>query len=228
MTDLPELHYWLSGTPLYLAGSFAFATIVGIAGLRDKISSKIFVCCLAVAACFSLLAWVTAARQEKESADLKYNLARIADSLKINSNASASFLADEILKRLPPKYPLTDTERERLAEVLAITPAQERFSVDVYWPQLNGTRGYADTFAKVFNANGWEATVKMAGLINGHGLTFAVSKKVADGGTPMPGRALRFMELLNRAHIPFAVGAVNNATDDIFAFIVGQPQVPQE
>jgi hypothetical protein len=34
------------------------------------------------------------------------------------------------------------------------------------------------------------------------------------------------MALLNRANIPFAVGGI--ATDDIFAFVVGQPQVPQE
>lgn len=227
MLDFPELGYWFSGTPLYLAGSFAFATAVSIAGLRDKVSNKALLGCLFAAACLSLFAWATAAKQEKESADLKYNLVRIADNLKINSNVSANYLAEEILKRLPPKYPLTDSERERLSAILAKTPPQDRFPVDLYWPQLNGTHGYADTLAKVFTANQWEATVKMAGLVNGHGLTFAVSKNVAAKGAPMPPGALRLMGLLTRANIPFAVGGVDNATDDIFAFIVGQPQVPQ-
>ena len=180
MLDLPELQYWFSGTSLFLAGSFAFATVVSVAGLRDKISGKRFVGCLIAAACLSCFAWVVAARQERDSANLKQNIVRIADSLNINSNLSAKYLADEILKRLPPKYPLTDAEREQLASVLAATPVSERFAVDIYWPQLNGTRVYADMLAKVFTAHQWEATVKMAGLINGHGLTFAVSKKVAD------------------------------------------------
>jgi hypothetical protein len=228
MLDLPELQYWLSGTSLYLAGSFAFATVVGVAGLRDKISGKALVGCLVAAVCLSCFAWVTAARQEKDNADLKRNIIRIADNLNINSNLSAKYLADEILKRLPPKYPLTDAERERLAAVLAATPVSERFALDIYWPQLNGTRIYADALAKVFTAQQWDATVKMAGLINGHGLTFAVSKKVADKTAPMPAGAIRLMALLLRANIPFAVGGVDNATDDIFAFVVGQPQGPQQ
>lgn len=228
MLDLPELQYWLSGTSLYLAGSFAFVTVVGVAGLRDKISGKALAGSLFAAACLSCFAWVTAARQEKDSADLKQNIFRIANSLSINSNLSAKYLAEEILKRLPPKFPLTDAERERLAAVLAATPVSERFAVDIYWPQLNGTRAYADTFAKVLIANQWEATVKVAGLTNGHGLTFAVSKKVADKAAPMPVGAIRLMALLLRANIPFAVGGVDNATDDIFAFVVGQPQVPLE
>jgi hypothetical protein len=228
MIDLPEFQYWVTGTSLYLAGSFAFAIVVGVAGLRDKVSEKALVACLVVAACLSCFAWLTAARQEKDNADLKHNIVRIADGLNIDSSLSAKRLSDEILKRLPPRYPLTDAEGERLAAVLAATPTAERFAVEIYWPQLNGTHVYADTFATVFTANQWDAKVKMAGLINGHGLTFAVSKKVADQTAPMPMGAVRLMTLLHRANVPFAVGGVDNATDDIFAFVVGQPQAPQQ
>jgi hypothetical protein len=227
MIDIPEWQYWLSGTPLYLATSSAFAVVVSVAGLRDKISSKALMCCLSVAVVFSLFAWLAAAKQERDGALLKSSLDRIADNLKINSNASARSLADEILKRLPAKFPLTDSERERLTLVLNEVPTEQRFPVEVYWPQLNGTHGYADTIAKVFTDNHWQATVKMAGLINGHGLTFAVSRKVAEHAAPLPEGAIRLMGILMRAQIPFAMGGVDNTTDDIFAFVVGQPQTPQ-
>jgi hypothetical protein len=220
---MPHIEYWFSGAAVYLAGSFAFAIFVGMIGIKEMVSRRLFTALMGVAVVLTALAWRTAAKQEQDNSELTQSITTIAGALKAAPASSAKELADEIMKLLPPKYPLTDAEKERLGSVLNSTPSGQRFSVELFWPQLNGTRGYADTLALVFRAAGWDVTVRMAALTNGHGLTFALSSKTDLGKDAAPADAIRLMELLSKAQVPFAVGQLENVPPGTFAFVVGEP-----
>jgi len=95
-----------------------------------------------------------------------------------------------------PAYPLTDEEKNKLAVLLQSVPADERFHIDVYWPQLNGTPHYAVDLSQVFLAAQWDETPITLLFSASHGLVFGFSQKdlnerseingfVSEGGHPL-------------------------------------------
>ncbi len=70
---LPPFQYWISGPAIYLAGSFAFAVIVGLIGIRWMVSDRRFRSLIAIAVVLSALAWRTAAKQEQTADNLVVN-----------------------------------------------------------------------------------------------------------------------------------------------------------
>ena len=147
------------------------------------------------------------------------------DSLK-KENDDLHARLSELNKGIPPKYPLTDPERERLRVVLCGIPKEQRFAVELFWPQLNGTHGYADDLMGAFKDCQWDASVRMAALTNGHGLVFALSKKDMDDKKPPPSNAIKLMALFGAAQVPWAIGGLDNVPEGTFAFIVGEPTPP--
>jgi hypothetical protein len=106
---MPSLQYWFSGAAIYFAGSFAFAIVVGLIGIKSMISKRLFAAMMVFALILTLLAWRTAARQEETSAqqdqdnrELKSTLNKIASSINIDPNQSAQSLADKIIERIQP------------------------------------------------------------------------------------------------------------------------------
>jgi hypothetical protein len=66
-STIPAPHFWFSNAALFLAGSFAFTVLVGLIGIRQMISNRVFSILLVVAIALSALAWCTAAKQEEDS-----------------------------------------------------------------------------------------------------------------------------------------------------------------
>ena len=110
---MPPLTSWFSGTALFLGGSFAFTIAVGLIGIKEMISDRVFIIFLFVAVNLSLLAWFTAAKQAADSDILQASIQKIAGTAHIDPNQSAQALADEIIKRLAPlKEGLDSTKKE--------------------------------------------------------------------------------------------------------------------
>jgi hypothetical protein len=78
---LPPPHFWFTGAALFLAGSFAFTVLVGLIGIRQMISNRIFMVLLIVAAVLSALAWRTAAKQAEDEDAQQANAATLSGQL---------------------------------------------------------------------------------------------------------------------------------------------------
>ena len=101
--DFPPLSNWFSGTAIFLAGSFTFGVVVGLIGIRSMISDRVYWIFLVAAMVRGLLAWYTAAKQERDSAELKTQHRQNSRiNRKVNPNQSAQALADDIIARLNP------------------------------------------------------------------------------------------------------------------------------
>jgi hypothetical protein len=104
---MPAFQYWITGTSLFLAGSFVFTVAVGLIGIREMISHKAFMILMVFAVALSFLAWRTAAKQEEVSAtqethsrelenkigDLNSQLATIAQSNKKQEDQLSNVVA---------------------------------------------------------------------------------------------------------------------------------------
>src|SRR5258708_34613959 len=94
--------------------------------------------------------------------------ARIDALEKANESLSARLTI--IAKRTKPIYPFEDEERERFITVLSEVAKNDRFHVDIFWPQLNGNPRNAYLVAEVFSSAQWDVTVRMFGSISAHSL----------------------------------------------------------
>jgi hypothetical protein len=139
------------------------------------------------------------------------------------ANESLSARLSVISKRTKPIYPLEDDEKERLTKVLNEIPKNNRFHLDIFWPQLNGNPRNAHLVAEVFSSAQWDVTVRMFSSISGHGLVFAFNRKWNSDESNRPPEARKLMELLSRARIDWATDTLADVPDGTFAFIVGEP-----
>jgi hypothetical protein len=114
---MPETHHWFTGAALFLAGSFAFAILVGLIGIKEMVSRKLFAILTAMAVILSGLAWYTAAKQEEQNAFVSANIKRIADTTNVNPNQSAQALADQIIGRISPMQKDLADAKEKLGKL---------------------------------------------------------------------------------------------------------------
>jgi hypothetical protein len=104
---MPAVQYWFSGAALYLAGSFAFAIIVSLIGIRSMISQRSFYGLIFIAVVLSGLAWHTAAKQERDSdlqgtkiEALNNGLKTLTDTLKLPQGLSIQETTSAIKNQL--------------------------------------------------------------------------------------------------------------------------------
>jgi hypothetical protein len=79
---LPELHYWFTGTALYMALSSIFAAVVAVIGIRSMISRRWFGFLMLAALVLSFLAWKEAAKQGRDSKEQAAANATLSASIK--------------------------------------------------------------------------------------------------------------------------------------------------
>src|ERR1700693_1007546 len=78
---LPAFQYWISGTALFLAGSFAFSLAVGLIGIKEMVSKKVLGFLMAASIILSFLAWRTAAQQESDSSSSDERIGALQDAV---------------------------------------------------------------------------------------------------------------------------------------------------
>lgn len=137
-----------------------------------------------------------------------------------NANKGLSGRLSEISKRLKPKYPLEDDERERLIQLLREVPQNGRFHFNIFWPQLNGNPRNAYAIADVFSAAQWDVSVKIADSISGHGLVFAFGASAASDKSKRSPEAVKMIELFGRAKVDWAIDTLASVPEEGFLFIV--------
>lgn len=140
-----------------------------------------------------------------------------------NVNASLSARLSVISKRLKPEYPLEDEKKQKLIQLQSEIPKNNRFHVDIFWPQLNGNPRNAYAVAEVFSSAQWDVTVRSADSLTGHGLVFAFDGKAAIDGSKRSPEAIKLIELFDRAKIDSAIDALSDVSEGSFRFIVGEP-----
>lgn len=140
-----------------------------------------------------------------------------------NANKGLSARLSEMSKRLKPKYPLEDDERERLIQLLREVPQNSRFHFNIFWPQLNGNPRNAYAIADVFSAAQWDVSVKRADSISGHGLVFAFGASAATDTSKRSPEAVKMIELFGRAKVDWAIDTLASVPEEGFLFIVGEP-----
>lgn len=138
------------------------------------------------------------------------------------SNAKLTESLSQITKQVGPEYPLSEDEKGRLLKVLSEVPQNERFHVDVFWPQINGFPRYADAVSQIFLTAKWDTAVKAAGLSFSHGIVFAFGQQAYNDELKRSPEALKLMDLFRRAEIRHSVVPLNLVVP--FAFIVGPPE----
>ncbi|MBI2716642.1 MAG: hypothetical protein HYX37_19680 [Rhizobiales bacterium] len=143
---MPSIDHWFSGAALFLAGSFLFTIAVGIIGIREMISDKIFLVFLFAAVNLGLLAWYTAAKQERDTAELRINITKIAGAAGANPNQSVQTLADEIIKRIAPISEGLETTKKKVEAI--INPPREPNGVYIYGALSGHAYGIRQTSAK--------------------------------------------------------------------------------
>ena len=158
MPEIPSAVYWFSGTALFLAGSFIFGVVVGLIGIREMISDRTFWSFLVVAVVLGLLAWYTAAKQERDSAELKDSINKIAGSANVDTGQSVSALADKIIEKLNSQIAPLQSRRLQPSEISkmdaaarGLCPIGTRIAVTA----ANGNQEaqmYASDFVRVFKA----------------------------------------------------------------------------
>jgi hypothetical protein len=64
---MPALHFWFSQATIYVAGAFVFMVVVGLIGIKDMVSRKIFYVFWVIAVILAAMAWGTAAKQDEDN-----------------------------------------------------------------------------------------------------------------------------------------------------------------
>lgn len=85
---MPACHYWFSGTALFLAASFTFASSVGLWGIKGQVPSRHFHALCVVGVLLAGFAWRTAAVQEQQSTELQKNVSRLPQIVDVTSAMS--------------------------------------------------------------------------------------------------------------------------------------------
>jgi hypothetical protein len=152
---MPELQYWFTSNAFFLLGSFIIASILGLIGVRTMISKRWIVLLICASIVITIVGWWTAARQEKDSTELKL---AIGTAVKVDPNSSAQALAEELLRKLA-EWHLTEKERQQLGAELDAIPENDRFPINIQaLIGSNQSQMYKDDLACVFGANRWSVS----------------------------------------------------------------------
>ncbi|MGH7456000.1 MAG: hypothetical protein ACRENG_31895 [bacterium] len=221
---MPGLQYWFSGTALFLPVSFAITVVIGLVGIKDMISGKWIISLMVLSFIVTLIAWYTAAKQEKESAELGASIKRIADYVNINSNQSAQALADEILKKFPAAdWHLTEEERQKLGIELDAISEHDRFQINIQ-ALIGSTQSqmYKDDLAIVIHDHHWSVSggVDLGLRPDLIGLFVAFSPEVKND-QEIPLNAITLANILKRSGIDFAFGRREGLAKDAFQLNIG-------
>jgi hypothetical protein len=79
---MPAFQYWLSVPALFLAGSFALTVVLAFIGINNMISTERIVALLGVSLLLMLVGWMSAAKQEEQSAKRDTDAAAMRDAIK--------------------------------------------------------------------------------------------------------------------------------------------------
>lgn len=169
---MPDLHYWFTGTSLYLATSFGFAIAVGLIGIREMVSRRLFYGFICVALVLSGFAWRTASKQESDAAaqeqessalrgklvDIQSAMGKIADALNVSKGQSAAALADQILAKIGPDWNLDPEQRKDLDYELTQYSPDRRFKVRILMlPSNSQSQIYGNELVSLFVKDHWPA-----------------------------------------------------------------------
>ena len=77
---MPPIGFWFTGTAVYFFISAAYAIAVSLIGIRPMMAPKVFYVLLVVAVVLSILAWRTAAIQERDSSTQSKSISDLQNS----------------------------------------------------------------------------------------------------------------------------------------------------
>ncbi|MDB5635258.1 MAG: hypothetical protein JWP51_166 [Bradyrhizobium sp.] len=162
---MPAFHFWFSGAALFLAGSFGFAITVGLVGIRQMVSYRLFNILIAIAVLLSGLAWRTAAKQESDSDTqveqigvLRKGLQALTDTLKLPEGLSIQETTSAIFKRMEATKNQLDESKSMLLQLQSSvdklnttsrTPPSDVLSNEDADPIASALRPFAASGAKV-------------------------------------------------------------------------------
>lgn len=121
---MPGLHYWLSGTALFPALSFAFGIAVGLVGIKAMIPRRTFWVLLVGTVILSAISWENAAQQESDAdllgsqvVSVNQNLQKIARAAYIDPSLSAQAVADKVIARLDSMQSELETDTTQIHSI---------------------------------------------------------------------------------------------------------------
>jgi hypothetical protein len=174
------MQYWFTGSSLFLAGSFIFAGVVGLIGIKTIVSRKFFYVLVALAIVLSALAWRTAAKQESESADQAQTNANLQSSLETikrnNLNLEGEFKKQG--QQLSEMDSISQTFRSALNKIASSAHVNNTGSIEQTveailkkLPRENGiatVRGNENTFSIGQSGGITAGTVNLQGMPERH------------------------------------------------------------
>jgi hypothetical protein len=97
MTEsLSEIHYWFSGTPLFVAGSFILSICLGLIAIRDVLPPVARTLLWVLAVELMLFGWSQSAKQEKDNEGTSRIIPNIADAMGLKLGTPPTQLVDLI------------------------------------------------------------------------------------------------------------------------------------
>lgn len=145
-------------------------------------------------------------RTKEKDRDLHALQENYRSALDLLSSAKAEI--HDLQQTVGPPYPLNPSQRKALVELLANTPAENRFPVEVCFPGLGGGAAPARAFARAITDGGWQAKARSHGALNpdNFGITISLSDEAFAGQEPWPERAVLLNHLFGQAGVKFRIG----------------------